>query len=278
MMSMNTVFIKSNLQQVVPENFSSGVVLGPIKNKNHCGFQNTLDHLLCRPNTPNPLIESLATLAIAVYAADKSFSRSDSIDAWTRKLLLSVPVQEQFLPATSFFTNALQFLSGDLWTIEPRIEPVSIGTNRFWQDDFRADTICLFSGGLDSLTGAINLLEEGRTIVLVSHFESGTVANIQKSLANKLIRHYGINRVRHRMIQVCAPVTNETSTRARSFLFIALGLMTASVFGNEIPLYIPENGFVGLNIPLAGSRQGSYSTRTTHPAYLSNVRHGLRAT
>jgi len=30
-MSMNTVFIKSNLQQVVPENFSSGVVLGPVQ-------------------------------------------------------------------------------------------------------------------------------------------------------------------------------------------------------------------------------------------------------
>jgi hypothetical protein len=53
--------------------------------------------------------------------------------------------------------------------------------------------------------------------------------------------------------------------------------MVASAFGEEIPIYIPENGFVGINIPLTSSRLGSYSTRTTHPAYLEFVKEGLRA-
>lgn len=38
--------------------------------------------------------------------------------------------------------------------------------------------------------------------------------------------------------------------------------------GNDIPVYIPENGFIGLNIPLTNSRKGSCSTRTTHPYFL----------
>ncbi|WP_162426095.1 adenine nucleotide alpha hydrolase family protein [Pontibacter pudoricolor] len=33
-------------------------------------------------------------------------------------------------------------------------------------------------------------------------------------------------------------------------------------------LYIPENGFITLNLPLTPLRIGAYSTRTTHPYYL----------
>lgn len=89
---------------------------------------------------------------------------------------------------------------------------------------------------------------------------------------------YGSEHVRQRAIRVCSAVSAETSTRTRSFLFIALGLMTASAYGDEIPVYIPENGFVGINVPVTGSRQGSYSTRTTHPAYFASVREGFQAT
>ncbi|MCG2739230.1 MAG: hypothetical protein L6300_03200, partial [Syntrophaceae bacterium] len=63
--------------------------------------------------------------------------------------------------------------------------------------------------------------------------------------------------------------TGETTMRSRSILFIALGLSVADVCGENIPLYIPENGLISLNIPLTGSRDGSASTRTTHQHFIS---------
>ena len=38
--------------------------------------------------------------------------------------------------------------------------------------------------------------------------------------------------------------------------------------GKEIDLIIPENGLISLNIPLAYTRTGTSSTRTTHPHYM----------
>jgi hypothetical protein len=38
--------------------------------------------------------------------------------------------------------------------------------------------------------------------------------------------------------------------------------------GKRFTLYVCENGFISLNPPLTGSRLGSLSTRTTHPAFL----------
>ena len=34
-------------------------------------------------------------------------------------------------------------------------------------------------------------------------------------------------------------------------------------------LLVPENGLIALNVPLDETRVGSFSTRTTHPFYLS---------
>ena len=41
--------------------------------------------------------------------------------------------------------------------------------------------------------------------------------------------------------------------------------------GDDVPLWIPENGFASLNPPLGAERRGSLSTRTTHPAFLEGL-------
>ena len=274
---MNSVFVRSSLGREVPREYSAGLVVGPVSCKASCGFKHTLDELLCRPRKPSRTVESLATLALAVYIADKSHKRSAAADAWTRDFLLSVPIEEDFVGAVPLLRGGLEFLSGDVWQVETRIERAPIGARTYYDDGFVADAVCLFSGGNDSLTGAINLLESGLSVALVSHFESGSDARIQRRLAAQLCRRYGSDSVRHRSIQVCSAISAESSTRARSFLFIALGLMIASVYGDDVPVYMPENGFVGINAPLTGSRQGSYSTRTTHPTYLASIRAGLQA-
>jgi 7-cyano-7-deazaguanine synthase in queuosine biosynthesis len=274
---MKTVFIKSSLQQAIPGEYSSGLVLGPIYNKARCGFRHTLDNLLCRPRKPNRIVQSFTTVALAAYMADKGYQRSQADDSWTRKLTLNVPMDQDFSQAIPILSDGLQFLSGDLWQIKTRFEKVSVGARSYYEDQFSPDAVCLFSGGTDSLTGAINLLEDGKSIIAISHFESGSDAGIQNNLVKRLRTKYGSKHIRHLSIRVCSSVSMEPSTRSRSFLFIALGLMAASAYSDEVPVYIPENGFVGINIPLTGSRQGSYSTRTTHPAFLSTVRAGLKA-
>lgn len=218
------------------------------------------------------------TLALGAYVADKAFLRSDAADGWTRDLTLTVPVDASFADAVVKVEQSLRFVSGDEWTIEPRAEGASVGARQFYKHRFAADAVCLFSGGTDGLSGAINLLEAGRAVALVSHFESSSDGAVQTKLAEELRNRYGHDQVRHVNIQVSSVKVSdsrESSTRSRSLLFIGLGLMVADAFGDEVDLYIPENGFVSINVPLTGSRQGSYSTPTTHPAYTRVVRAAL---
>lgn len=60
----------------------------------------------------------------------------------------------------------------------------------------------------------------------------------------------------------------EDTTRSRSFMFFSHAIVYAIAMGKEIELIIPENGLISLNIPLAYTRTGTSSTRTTHPHYM----------
>ncbi len=60
----------------------------------------------------------------------------------------------------------------------------------------------------------------------------------------------------------------DDTLRGRSLVFIALGVFVASSIGETIPVLIPENGTIALNVPLNPSRRGTCSTRTAHPYYL----------
>ena len=62
---------------------------------------------------------------------------------------------------------------------------------------------------------------------------------------------------------------NDNNTRSRSFLFIGYALFAMTGMDNINELLIPENGLIALNVPLDETRVGSFSTRTTHPFYLS---------
>jgi hypothetical protein len=63
----------------------------------------------------------------------------------------------------------------------------------------------------------------------------------------------------------------ELTLRSRSLLYLALGLTAASAFPGQLPLFIPENGWIALNPPLTLNRLGAYSTRTAHPHFLTKL-------
>ena len=221
----------------------------------------------------------------AVYVADKKVRRQTAPDRWTRELEVSAPVADpsRWEEATPALVEALSFLTGDRWRLEWRGEENRLrGARGRRRGDF--DAVCLLSGGLDSLIGAIDLLEDGShpRVLLVGHYDSTLTPRVQKRLAESLAGYYGNDRVR--LVQVLArpaarrngqlyplPAGREATTRSRSVMFLGLGLAAASALGPGVPLHVPENGFIALNVPLTSSRRGSCSTRTVHPYFLNRM-------
>jgi 7-cyano-7-deazaguanine synthase in queuosine biosynthesis len=231
-----------------------------------------LHHNLCRlfstPAPPGPSVQAFLLVALGVWAADKLQPRQKTPDAWTRQLTLHLPVSPSWLPLAPRLDQALNFLTGDDWTLKLREAPVDLGLHGKWPHPWRPDGVMLFSGGLDSLVGALDSLEAGQRLLLVSHYDFGQLASIQQNLAVALMRHYGPDRVHHLGIRVQFPEAPELTMRSRSLLYLALGLTAAAPWGIAMPLIIPENAWISLNPPLTVNRLGSYSTRTTHPYFL----------
>jgi len=231
---------------------------------------------------PSEIGVDLLVLAAHVHAADTRISRAEqSQDSWTREIRLVVPMSDQarWEAAAPTLKKMLDFLTGDRWTIEFRPRPtrfsaiVKQAPASLVAPPF--DSLSLFSGGLDSLIGAIDLLEEGATPLLISHFGEGATSDAQSKLFAGLQRHYDASlfqRLRVGMTfrdGLVDGVSSENSTRGRSFLFFALGIFAGTGFGSQFTLRVPENGLIALNVPLDQLRLGSNSTRTTHPFYMA---------
>ena len=230
------------------------------------------------------IYEDLFIIGISVFAIDKRVSRRLFPDCWTRELSVSIPVLQmsKWHGTEEYWNQTLGFLTGDKWDIHFRqcekMYSKREYPNRIHLDIKGCDCICLFSGGLDSFCGAIKLLEEGKSPCLVGHNEypklkkkqENFVLTFQERYSNQKVRFIGFS------ANSRAPITmdgerlkkHEDTSRGRSLLFLCAALSIAGIFGNDMPVYIPENGFIGLNIPLTNSRKGTCSTRTTHPYFL----------
>lgn len=231
---------------------------------------------------PSELGVDLLVLAAHVYAADTRLSRiSESQDAWTREIRLVVPVSDpaRWTAVTPIVVRALRFLTGDLWMVGFRARPSEFLTIVKVPDQPVSlapfDLVSLFSGGLDSLIGAIDTLATGRTPLLVSHAGEGSVSKAQDLCFADLKAAYSqsaFDRLRVWMRfehSLFGDAGAEQTTRARSFLFFALGLAAGTALNRDFVLQVPENGLIALNVPLDMLRLGALSTRTTHPFYMA---------
>jgi len=137
--------------------------------------------------------------------------------------------------------------------------------------EFGMDIVSLFSGGLDSFVGVLDLLEKGRTVALVGHYGAGTTHRTQGRIVELLREQYD-DRVTDHLFYIQPGKAHgscvELTQRSRSVLFLALGVAVATAMGNGIPVIVAENGLISLNIPLTHCRMGSLSTRTTHPHFI----------
>ncbi|MEW6387752.1 MAG: Qat anti-phage system QueC-like protein QatC, partial [Thermodesulfobacteriota bacterium] len=227
--------------------------------------------LLVSPQPPGEVLEAFLLAALGVWAGDKFFPRKLAADAWTREIVLHLPTAAPWVPLVPRLAPLLNFLTGDKWTLKPREVRVDLGFSGSWTHSWLPDAVCLLSGGLDSLIGAIDLLEKGQRLILVSHYDYGQLASSQQALAAALATHYGPDAFYHLALRVQFPETREFSLRSRSLLFLALGVTVAGAFPGNLPLVVPENGWISLNPPLTLSRLGTYSTRTTHPYFLHEL-------
>ncbi len=230
---------------------------------------------------PSEIGLDLLVVAALVHAADTRISRAEqSQDSWTREIRLVVPVSDpdRWQAAARTLTRTLDFLTGDRWTVGFRRRPerftsLTMPPGSLLPPTF--DTVSLFSGGLDSLIGAIDLLESGRTPLLISHAGEGATSDAQNALFGKLKQNYSgssFDRLRVWMAfqdGLVKDVSSESTTRGRSFLFFALGAFAGTGLGLNFVLRVPENGLIALNVPLDPLRLGSNSTRTTHPFYMA---------
>lgn len=244
------------------------------------GIGQILDQLIHRDMYPGETAIDLAILAGTVTAADTRISRQkDSQDSWTREIDLYLPVSDVDLWADNvrLIERMLRFLTGDLWRVSFRSrqkEMKSLITRSPKLFGTTLDSVCLFSGGLDSFVGAIDLLKNGKNPIFVSHYkDAGTKS--QEVCAARLSKQYGDFGPRHVRANVSfnkndlPGLDTETTTRGRSFIFFALAALAADAIDETTPIYVPENGLISLNIPLDPLRLGAWSTRTTHPFYMA---------
>ena len=247
------------------------ILYGSAENSYHGSAGGTLlKHIQSLKLSPAPRAWDLLSLALSVICADTAVRRGESPDGWTRQISLTVAVSDPDFWTTqrSLIEDQLKFLTTDLWALQfvgyglypkpSKVPKLPYG-----------DCVTLLSGGLDSFVGAIDLVAGGKAPFAVSQVAAGDKQS-QADFAAKIgggLNHLQLNH------NVKCPGENERSQRARSFIFLAYGVLAASAQkryhdGECVDLYICENGLISINPPLTPARLGSLSTRTTHPVFL----------
>lgn len=223
----------------------------------------------------------LLEIASYVYCADQVVTRGGKTDPnmganWRRNLRFQIPVRRPDVWASpevsQSLVSTLDFLSDDhhysfsFKKLEkpPPFEQYFEGIG---DPTLEPESIVLFSGGLDSLAGAIQeAVIEKKQVILVSHRSAQKIHSKQLNLVEALARYCSGPRPIHVPVWATkhGDFGRETTQRSRSFLYAALGATVAHLF--DIPaIRMYENGIVSLNLPISGQLIGARATRTTHP-------------
>ncbi|MDY3563386.1 hypothetical protein R5W23_004889 [Gemmata sp. JC673] len=224
----------------------------------------------------------LLELAAYVHTADQAVTRGgaaeiDYGDGWRRRFRFEVPVR---LPALwrrpdvqRALTGALEFLTDDVYEFgfHQAVDPRRSSDYLVEGGAGGVDEVVLFSGGLDSLCGAVTELERGRRVVLLSHRSSTRIFARQRALFDALRARVPAGPPPlhvHVTLNKDEGHGREFTQRGRSFVFAALAAATARLAGlDRFRFY--ENGVTSLNLPLSPELVGARASRTTHPQVLA---------
>jgi REase_DpnII-MboI len=230
-------------------------------------------------------LADLLEIASYVYAADTATSRGTgwhqdgSVESWDRKMTFHIPVRDlQFWnrdDVKSILTQVLGFLSDDAYSFTFSKLLTERSKQEYLQfadlDDWPfngVERIIMFSGGLDSLAGAVETAAGGGKLVLVSHRSVTTMDKRQRELFEHLRVMYDARMIRIPVwINKAAKIGREYTQRTRSFLYASIGAIVAESM-NSGGVRFFENGVVSMNLPVADEAIRARASRTTHPVTL----------
>ena len=226
----------------------------------------------------------MLTFAAAIFACDIAFKRGKN-ENFIRSIGLTVPVVNlaKFSSLHDEILFILGKLSDDAWHInftqrqgfiENKIENKPIKEN---------SCVLLLSGGLDSLSGAINIAKSYKDIQLVSHVTGNPVVRkAQKNVVDYLDKLYPdmfkwtpifVSGKKPPYNKYMFPSDNqrEETQRTRSFLFLTLAGIFARRKGYRDIIFIAENGQLAIHLPFTSARISSFSTHTAHPEVINGM-------
>ena len=216
-----------------------------------------------------------------IYAIDKVIQRTDTFDNWSRDIEVEIPVSnvDSWTSAKDVLKEAVDFLTSDNWILGFRgLNDISyFEKEETLPININIENICLFSGGLDSLAGGINLIDEKNNVLLISHVDGhGAPSTLHSELLREIRSEYNNKNIRQSSFHVYTDddIEHEGTTRGRSILFHGIALFHAiNLNVNEI--VTPENGVISINLPLTPSRTCSNSTKTMHPYFIKKIEEAL---
>jgi len=230
-------------------------------------------------------ILDLLELAAYVFAADRATFRGakDAVEyhAWSRAMFFIVKVRDAAFwnqpKVKERLSKAIGFMTGDFeYTFHFLPGHATPPASLFDKEEFAIAprgpaSVALFSGGLDSLAGALERLEtNNEDLYLISH-RSGlpSTKRTQASLAQALCRAYP-NRV-HPYSFECGLANErgaEETQRTRAFLFGSIAFAVAHRLGLD-SFFAYENGVTSLNFLRRQDLMKARASRTTHPQTLA---------
>lgn len=233
------------------------------------------------------LLDDLLDVAMAVYVVDRLSKRTQSEGYWRpRTLSLQIPVAEVnvFESLRRALEHLLNWLTTDTWDLHftaavtsRRARPIG----SLYQPEMDRPFVGLYSGGLDSLAGAV-------AQALDPAFASGVLVGGQSGNRLKALQNGQLEVLRARLPHLhwaafqgyahsckahqlrdwyVREQSQEKSQRSRAFLFLVFGAVTAHACGVD-RLHVYENGVGAINLPYSAAFSVADQTRAMHPRTL----------
>jgi 7-cyano-7-deazaguanine synthase in queuosine biosynthesis len=238
-------------------------------------------HKKMSKNVPDAF-QDLLEIATYVYSADQAIPRgADDVDSfgdrWRRDLNFIIPVRKPEFWNSPDVQNSLCSTLGFLSDDNYQFDFVKLKNVQSFQGylDFNDDgqmfgypeQVVMFSGGLDSLAGAIEeVVNQKRKVMLVTHKSTPKLNKRHRTLEGMIADKAGENTPLHIGVRVNKNkgLNYEYTQRSRSFLYVSIGATIAKMLNlKSVRFY--ENGVISLNLPVCAQVVGGRATRTTHP-------------
>jgi len=225
----------------------------------------------------------LLEIATYVYCADQEAVRGQQDSQtfgnnWRRHFHFVIPVRNLTFWQSTDVKNCLEktlgFLSDDKYEFEFVEQKERVSFQQFLNFNEKGamfgfpEQVMMFSGGLDSLGGAVEeIINQKRRIVLVNHRSTSKLDPRYRKLEG-MIEDKASDSCKPTHIRITVHkrkwMNKEYTQRSRSFLFVSIGATISEMLGlDSVRFY--ENGIISLNLPVCAQVVGGKATRTTHP-------------